>query len=94
MIDNINDFTTELEVIEKYDKIIPDLKVVYQEKEYIAQKLIKERFPPPQFTYDRFMNEIDSCNEIFYNQIDLTSNIISMAPGLTIKALNGLKKKV
>ncbi|GAA5818119.1 MAG: ATP-dependent helicase [Methanobrevibacter sp. CfCl-M3] len=93
-IDNINDFTTELEKVHRYEKIILDLKLKYQEKEDISKKLIKERFPPPQITYDRFMDEIDSCNEIFYNRLELTSDIIDMAPGLTNKALNELKEKV
>ncbi|GAA5819224.1 MAG: DEAD/DEAH box helicase [Methanobrevibacter sp. CfCl-M3] len=93
-IDNINDLTVELETVHKYEKIILDLKLKYQEKEDISRKLIKERFPPPQITYDRFMDEIDGCNEKFYTLLELTSDIIDMAPGLTNKALNELKEKV
>jgi len=93
-IDNINDLTIELETVHKYEKIILDLKLKYQEKEDISRKLIKERFPPPQITYDRFMDEIDGCSEKFYTLLELTSDIIDMAPGLTNKALNELKEKV
>ncbi|GAA5819438.1 MAG: Pseudogene of conserved hypothetical protein [Methanobrevibacter sp. CfCl-M3] len=90
----MDDFTDELETISKYENNINSLKSNYQEKEDISKKLIKEHFPPPQITYDRFIDEIDDCNRLFYNQIDLTLNIIDMAPGLTNKALDELKKKV
>ncbi|MDR3291436.1 MAG: ATP-dependent helicase [Methanobrevibacter sp.] len=93
-IDDVGDFTVEIETVVKYRKIIQDLKIKYQEKEDISKKLIKECFPPPQITYDRFMNEISNSNEIFYNRMDLVLDIIDMAPGLTNKALNELKEKV
>ncbi|GAA5818453.1 MAG: conserved hypothetical protein [Methanobrevibacter sp. CfCl-M3] len=94
LIGGMDNFATELETIHKYKNIIEDLKVKYQDKEDIGIKLIKERFPSPQMTYDRFMDEIGVCNEIFYNRLELASDIINMAPGLTKKVLNELKERV
>jgi type I restriction enzyme R subunit len=82
-----------------YEKQIHDLKEKYKDKEDIARKKIKERFPPPQMTYDRFIGEIDKWNEIFINQSELALNmididLINMASGHIEKVETELKKKV
>lgn len=79
---------------QKYEDSINDLKEKYQNKENIARKLIKEYFPPPQITYDKFMGEIDSWNRIFVKQSDIALNIIGIDPEFTEKVDKELSKRV
>jgi TM2 domain-containing membrane protein YozV len=77
-----------------YKKEINDLKIQYQNKEEVAKKIIKEHFPPPQLTYDRFMGEMDMWGEIFLKQIDSALNIINMASECTEKVDKELNYKL
>jgi hypothetical protein len=51
----------------------------YQEKQKIARELIQKRFPPPQMSYDKFTQEIDSWGAVFTQQINKAKDILSIA---------------
>ncbi|MDR2544842.1 MAG: hypothetical protein LBD03_04760 [Methanobrevibacter sp.] len=80
--------------IKKYKEDINDLKAKYQSKEEVAKKIIKEHFPPPQLTYDRFMGEIDMWSEIFHRQVESTLNIINITEECTAKVDEELKNRL
>lgn len=80
--------------LQKYEDTIHDLKIRYQDKEDVARKIIKEHFPPPQMTYDRFMGEINSWNTIFLEQSNLALSIINMDLEYTEKVEQELRKRI
>jgi len=80
--------------LKNYEKQIHELESLYQNKEKIAHELVKQHFPPPQLTYDRFIGVIDSCNLIFHNQVESALNIIEVATRHTTKVEDELKKRV
>ena len=80
--------------LKNYEKEIHDLENQYKIKEKTAYELIETHFPPPQLTYDRFKGVIDSCNLIFYNQVESALNIIEVATRRTPKVEGELKKIV
>ncbi|MDR0854603.1 MAG: BREX system Lon protease-like protein BrxL [Clostridiales Family XIII bacterium] len=51
----------------------------YQEKQKIAREIIEKRFPPPQMTYDKFIQEMDSFESAFMLQINKANDIIGIA---------------
>jgi molecular chaperone DnaK len=77
-----------------YKNNIHDLIMVYQNKGDIARKIIKEHFPPPQMTYNRFMNEIDKLNIIFKKQSKLALDIIDIGSEFTKKIEDKLTEMV
>lgn len=92
---------SELEKFQKYKDDIYDLKERYQNTEDTARKIIKEHFPPPQMTYNKFMDEIDNWTTIFIKQSELALNIIDIAPRYTkeiedeiVETVNTLKSIV
>lgn len=68
-----------VESFKKYEKEVNNLKVLFDVKENVVRDLIKQRFEPPQITYDKFISMIDSCHKLFYEQADSTLNIIKLA---------------
>ena len=68
-----------VESFKKYEKEVNNLKVLFDVKEHVVRDLIKQRFEPPQITYDKFISMIDSCHKLFYEQADSTLNIIKLA---------------
>lgn len=62
-----------------YKSQINDLKNLYDVKEKIAKELIEKRFEPPQLTYDKFISSVDSCTELFDNQVEVSLNMINLA---------------
>ncbi|MDR2544847.1 MAG: DUF4011 domain-containing protein [Methanobrevibacter sp.] len=93
IIEKIENFTIGIEIIQNYEDLLHDLNLKYQNKEDDAKKMIKKCFPPPQMTYDRFIDEINSCNEIFITQIEIISNILNTSPGDIKKVDNELKSR-
>jgi hypothetical protein len=91
---NKNNPKEENNKFKHYMEDINYLKIQYQSKEEIAKKVIKERFPPPQLTYDRFMDEINMWREIFLKQTESTLNIINIAPKCTPKIGEELKNRL
>lgn len=61
-----------------YEENLDELKRKYESKEKIARILIKEYFPPPQITYDKFISEIDNWCDVFNNQYDLGLNLLNI----------------
>jgi len=79
---------------QQYESILNDLKKKYLEKEDIVKPIIKEIFPPPQMTYDRFMGEIGSCNKTFYSEADLILKLINIDPEISEKTENEIKNRL
>jgi len=77
-----------------YEKQVNELENLYQIKEKLALELIEKRFAPPQLTYDRFINVINSCNQMFYKQAESALNIIKVATKGNEKVENELKNRV
>ncbi|GAA5818030.1 MAG: Psudogene of putative outer membrane protein pmp20 precursor [Methanobrevibacter sp. CfCl-M3] len=94
-----NDEKVKIQSLKNYEEQIQDLKEKYQDKEAIARKKIKECFPPPQMTYDRFIDEIDMWNEVFINQVEsalsmIDMDLIGMASEHVEKVEDELKKRL
>jgi membrane protease subunit (stomatin/prohibitin family) len=101
-LDKILSFREELtdnKSLKTYEEYVHTLQNRYQDKEDNAKKIIKEYFPPPQMTYDRFMGEIDKWNTSFTNQTNavltiIDIDLIDMTSEHIKKVENELKKKL
>ena len=85
---------TGLESLKKYEKEVNNLKVLFDVKEKVVKDLIEKSFTPPQLTYDRFMNVIDSSHKLFYSQQDSALNIINLAAEDTPRIESELETKI
>ena len=83
-----------LESLKRYEKELNNLKVLYDVKEEVVKDLIEKSFAPPQITYDRFMNVIDSSHKLFYNQYESALNIINLAAEDTPRIEGELESKI
>lgn len=86
--------STGLESLKKYEKEVNNLKALFDVKEEIVKELIHKKFAPPQITYDRFMNVVDSSHKLFYVQHDSALNIINLAADDTPRIEDELKSKI
>lgn len=85
---------TGLESLKKYEKEANNLKALFDVKEEVVKDLIEKYFTPPQLTYDRFMNVVDSSHKMFYNQHDSALNIINFAAEDTPRIESELEAKL
>ncbi|MDO5831286.1 hypothetical protein [Methanobrevibacter sp.] len=85
---------TGLESLKKYEKEANNLKALFDVKEEVVKDLIEKYFTPPQLTYDRFMNVVDSSHKMFYNQHDSALNIINLAAEDTPRIESELEAKL
>ena len=83
-----------LESLKRYGKELNNLKVLYDVKEEVVKDLIEKSFTPPQITYDRFMNVVDSAHKLFYNQYDSALNIINLAAEDTPRIEGEVESKI
>lgn len=90
----INDLNSDNSALKAYGNKINSLKNEFDHKEKNVKGLIEKRFSPPQITYDKFMNSIKKCNEIFNSQYQSASNIISLAAQDTPKIDMELESKI
>ena len=67
---------------------------LFDVKEEVVKDLIEKYFTPPQLTYDRFMNVVDSSHKMFYNQHDSALNIINLAAEDTPRIESELEAKL
>ena len=80
--------------LNKYEKEINDLKVLYDVKEKVVRDLIKKRFEPPQITYDKFITTIDKSHELFYLHYDQALNMISLVVDDAPRVQNEINNKI
>lgn len=90
----INDLNSDNSALKAYGNKINSLKNEFDHKEKNVKDLIGKRFSPPQITYDKFMNSVKKCNEIFNSQYQSASNIISLAAQDTPKIDMELESKI
>lgn len=90
----VKDFTTDNSALKAYGQKINELKNEYDHKEKNVKGLIEKRFSPPQITYDKFMNSVKKCNELFNSQYESASNIIKLAAQDTPKIDMELENKI
>jgi DNA helicase-2/ATP-dependent DNA helicase PcrA len=74
----IEDFTLELETIQKYELIINSLIRKYRDKEDIAKEIIKKFFLQ-QISHDRFIKELNSLSDSFIKETNSALNSINLA---------------
>ncbi|WP_407454581.1 hypothetical protein [Methanobrevibacter sp.] len=85
---------TGLESLKKYEKEVNNLKTLFDVKEEVVKDLIEKCFTPPQLTYDRFMNVVNSSHKLFYSQHDSALNIINLAAEDTPRIEAELESKI
>ena len=90
----VKDFATGSSALKAYGQKINELKNEYDYKEKNVKGLIEKRFSPPQITYDKFMNSVKKCNELFNSQYESASNIIKLAAQDTPKIDMELESKI
>ena len=74
--------------------MLEDLNNKLLENKSSIKDLIEKYFTPPQLTYDRFMNVVDSSHKMFYNQHDSALNIINLAAEDTPRIESELEAKL
>lgn len=84
----------EVTSLKKYEGEINNLKVLFDVKEGVVRDLIKKRFEPPQITYDRFISMVDKAHKMFYNQVDSSLSIISLATEDSPRIRDELESKI
>lgn len=98
----IADSTEDIEIIpfknnqtlKRYEKQVNDLKQLYEVKEKIAKDMIEKRFSPTELTFDKFMSTLNSCSNLFYEQVESTLNIINFATDNTPKVEYEIKNRI
>ena len=90
----INSSDNSLESLNNYKKEVNNLKVLFDVKEEVVRGLIKKRFEPPQITYDKFINLVDTSKKLFNIQADSTLNIIDLAVEDTPRIRSEIDKKI
>lgn len=83
-----------VESLKRYEKKVNNLKVVFEVKEEVVRDLIEKRFAPPQLTYDKFINIVDSAHKLFYRQADAASSIINLAAEDTPRVQDEIESKI
>ena len=83
-----------VESLKRYEKKVNNLKVVFEVKEEVVRDLIEKRFAPPQLTYDKFINLVDSAHKLFYRQADAASSIINLAAEDTPRVQDEIESKI
>ena len=83
-----------IESLKGYKKEIDNLTVLFDVKQKVARELIEKRFEPPQITYDKFINMIDSSQKIFSSLADSALNIINLAAEDTPRVRNEIQNKI
>lgn len=83
-----------VESLKRYEKEVNNLKVVFNVKEEVVRDLIEKRFAPPQLTYDKFINIVDSAHKLFYKQADAASSIINLAAEDTPRVQKEIESKI
>ena len=83
-----------LESLNSYKKEVNNLKVLFDVKEDVVRGLIKKRFEPPQITYDKFINLVDTSKKLFNIQVDSALNIIDLAVEDTPRIRSEIDKKI
>ena len=78
----------------KYNIKIENLKHEYDLKVSKAIELIKKQFDPSEISYSNFISTINNSNNIFYNNIEVASNIIELADNPSIKIKQELDNKL
>ena len=67
---------------------------MFEVKEEVVRDLIEKRFAPPQLTYDKFINIVDSAHKLFYRQADAASSIINLAAEDTPRVQDEIESKI
>ena len=88
------DIDMGVDSLKKYEKEINNLKIVFNVKEEVVRDLVEKRFAPPQITYDKFINSVDSAHKLFYKQADAASSIINLAAEDTPRVKNEIENKI
>ncbi|MDR3222384.1 MAG: zinc-ribbon domain-containing protein [Methanobrevibacter sp.] len=88
------DSSKNIHSLKIHESEIRELEVSYKIKEKNARELIEKHFAPPQLTYYRFIGVIDDSNQIFYNNVESTLNIINLATGHTPKVDGEINKRL
>ena len=83
-----------VESLKRYEKKVNNLKVVFEVKEEVVRDLIEKIFAPPQLTYDKFINIVDSAHKLFYRQADAASSIINLAAEDTPRVQDEIESKI
>ena len=83
-----------VESLKRYEKKVNNIKVVFEVKEEVVRDLIEKRFAPPQLTYDKFINIVDSAHKLFYRQADAASSIINLAAEDTPRVQDEIESKI
>ncbi len=83
-----------LDSLKEYKKEINNLHVVFNVKQEVVRGLIKKRFEPPQLTYDKFINIIDSAEKLFNTQENAALNIINLAAEDTQRVRSEIENKI
>ena len=90
----VNEFATDNSSLKAYGDKINKLKNEFDSKQENVKDLIEKRFSPPQITYDKFMNSVKKCNDVFNSQYESASNIINLATRDTPKIDMELEGKI
>ena len=65
--------------LKRFEDEVKALKTEYDAKEKVVVNLIEKSFAPPQLTYDKFMDSVKKCTNVFNTQVDSALNIIQLA---------------
>ena len=63
-------------------------------KESRARKLIETKFSPPQITYDRFIDVVDECSEIFNEQYLIILNLCELSENNSVAVDDEINSKI
>ena len=77
-----------------YTVEVKELKKDFDMKESRARKLIETKFSPPQITYDRFIDVVDECSEIFNEQYLIILNLCELSENNSVAVDDEINSKI
>lgn len=83
-----------MHTLKRYENQVIELKQLYKVKEKLARSMIEKKFSPTELTYDRFISSLNSCNNLFNDQVKSTLNIINFATDNSPKVEYEIKNRI
>lgn len=80
--------------LKRYEDEVRTLKAEYDAKGKVAVNLIEKSFAPPQITYDKFIDSVNNCNNVFNSQVDSALSIIKLTTRETPRIDAELENKI
>lgn len=93
-LEDNSQFVHDKDFFLKYKIRIEDLSNEYDLKMAKAIELIKKQFDPSENSYSKFMAMVNDTNNVFYNNVEVTLDIMNLASKPSFKIKSEIENKI